>query len=316
MTKKATIFIPVYNGENDHLNETLEAISRQKTDFDWDLFIIDSGSKDASVSIIKNYCSNHENSRMMEIPNSDYSHGETRQRAAELSEGEIMVYLSQDAIPADENWLKEMVEPFSISDDIVAVLGRQIPRSNCFPLQKQDINNVFNSQGIPGAVTLHDKYSNDLGRAKFYSDVCSAARRDILVSKIPYQSVNYAEDQAFGKDVIESNYIKAYTGKGAVIHSNDIRRFEYKGRIVDEYLGLKKAGVEFTKPKKRDLLNMVIRGGLQDMLFSLRDREYSKKQKFYFFITAPIYRYNRWKGIVEAYDNNANNSLENNKKRF
>ena len=48
---KATVFIPVYNGERDHLEETLSALYRQVTDFKWDVLITDSGSSDNSVAI-------------------------------------------------------------------------------------------------------------------------------------------------------------------------------------------------------------------------------------------------------------------------
>lgn len=55
---KATVFIPVYNGERDHLEETLSALYRQVTDFKWDVLITDSGSSDNSVAIINNFLKN------------------------------------------------------------------------------------------------------------------------------------------------------------------------------------------------------------------------------------------------------------------
>ena len=44
----------------------------------------------------------------------------------------------------------------------------------------------------------------------FYSDVNSAARKDILTGEVPYRDVSYAEDQLLGRDVISAGYIKAY----------------------------------------------------------------------------------------------------------
>ena len=239
---KATIFIPVYNGEKDHLKETLEAVYNQKVDFNWNLLIIDSGSRDKSLEIIKSYEQKHKNLILKQIPNTEYSHGGTRQKAAEISEGEIMVYLSQDAIPADKNWLLNMVKPFEINPKIAGVPGKQVPRNYCFPLQKRDIDAVFNAQGPADAITIYDSSSKDRNKASFYSDVCSAARRSILIEDVPYQSISYSEDQAFGKDIINKGYLKVYAGKATVVHSNDIQLSEYKGRIFDECLGLEKAG--------------------------------------------------------------------------
>ena len=315
MTKnKATIFLPVYNGERDHLRETLEAIFSQKADFSWNVYAIDSGSKDGSVKILREFSKKYNNFRFSEIPNKEYSHGGTRQKAAEESDGEIMVYLSQDAIPVDKNWLKNIVAPFEISRKVAGVLARQVPRDYCFPLQKKDINNVFAAQGVAGAVTLYDKNSEDHGRASFYSDVCSAARREILVEKVPYRNISYSEDQAFGKDIIERGFIKVYADNARVNHSNDIRLSEYKGRIVDEFLGLEKTGIKLAKPSRKNLFREITFAAMSDMKFTLKDRQYSRKQKLYYFVTAPIFRFKRWSGMNAAFKHEEKYSLEESRK--
>lgn len=311
---KATIFIPVYNGEHDHLSETLTMVFNQKTDFPWNVLVIDSGSKDNSVRIVREFADKHKNLSIHEIPNVEYSHGATRQKAAEISNGEIMVYLSQDAVPANDSWLKNIIKPFDISKNVAGVLARQVPRSYCFPLQKQDINNVFNAQGVDGAVTVYDKESNDRGRAMFYSDVCSAARRDVLVGNVPYRSVSYAEDQAFGRDIINKGYIKAYTSIAYVNHSNDIRLSDYRGRILDEFLGLEESGATLKKPSLKRLAHELTVSAFRDACWSLKDSQYSKKQKLYYFITAPIFRLARWQGQALAFRHKNNHSLEKTKK--
>lgn len=301
---KATVFIPVYNGENDHLEDTLTALFSQSTTFNWNVLIIDSGSSDRSVDIINKFKKDNKNIIFKQIPNEEYSHGGTRQKAAEISEGEIMVYLSQDAIPANDRWLSEMVRPFSISSKIVGVLGRQSPRPTCFPLQKYDIINVFNQQGVNDAITLYDRYSANQGSAMFYSDVCSAARRENLLEDIPYRNISYAEDQAFGQDIIKKGYIKAYVGQGVVIHSNDISLREYKNRIYDENIGLEKTGIILNNPKLRDLVKALTKDSIKDIILTIKDKEYSFKRKIYFILTAPIFRYNRWKGAKMAFMKN------------
>ena len=311
---KATVFIPVYNGEDDHLRETLNALFSQETNFKWNVLIIDSGSKDRSIDIINEFKNKNKNLVFKQIPNSEYSHGGTRQKAAEMSDGEIMVYLSQDAIPANDNWLSEMVEPFDISERVAAVLGRQIPRPTCFPLQKYDIISVFRHQGVDEAITLYDKNSPNYDVATFYSDVCSAARRSVLISDTPYRNISYAEDQAFGRDIINNGYIKAYAGRGVVIHSNDIKLHEYRGRIIDETMGLEKAGVKISKPSLRDLFRGVIKSAFKDIIMTIRDHNYSLKRKIYYVVTAPLFRYYRWSGARLAYVKKTNLSLERSKK--
>lgn len=65
---KATVFIPVYNGENDHLEETLTALYQQETDFSWDVIITDSESSDNSVAIIERFAEQYGNLQLVKLP--------------------------------------------------------------------------------------------------------------------------------------------------------------------------------------------------------------------------------------------------------
>lgn len=230
----ATVVIPVFNGADDHLAETLQATLQQRLDQPYEVLAIDSGSSDDSVSILQSFAATYPNLRTVEIPNSEFSHGGTRQWAAELSNGKYVVYLSQDAIPADEQWLSKMIAGFSYGDKVGGVLGRQKPRPDCFPAQKLEIDRAFGSQGLPDQYSVFDSSFPNQKFARFYSDVCSAAPRDLLLGPLPYRPVNYAEDQAFGIDLIENGYQKVFAGPAVVIHSNDVRLRDYARRMSDE----------------------------------------------------------------------------------
>lgn len=299
---KATVFIPVYNGENDHLEETLTALYNQKTDFEWNVLIIDSGSSDNSVKIIRKFHDKYNNLTLKEIDKSEYSHGGTRQLAAEISDGEYMVYLSQDAVPYNQNWLTEMLKPFEISEKIVAVLARQKPRDYCFPAMKYDINAVFNEQGIEDAVTVWTRtISEQIGtytKESFYSDVCSAAPRLFLVNEIGYKPVKYSEDYEYGKDIIDAGYYKAYNGRAIVEHSNDVFLKDYKKRIFDETYNVR---LNSGAPESRISLWYVTRQSLKATLKDLpkifKDKDYSFKKKLYWSVVNSLFHIEKWRGI-------------------
>lgn len=299
---KATVFIPVYNGEHDHLEETLTALYQQETDFSWDVLITDSGSKDNSVAIIERFAAQHGNLKLIHLDKSEYSHGGTRQMAAEVSEGEIMVYLSQDAVPANPHWLAEMVAPFALNDKIVAVLGRQEPRQICFPAMKYDIRAVFNEQGSSDAITLWTRTNPDqLGhytKESFYSDVCSAAPREFLVNTIGYRPVRYSEDYEYGKDVLDAGYIKAYNGKAVVEHSNDVLLSEYKKRIFDETYNVRvNSGARESHLSVLYITKQIVKGVLKDTPKILADSDYSWKRKLYWSVINPLFHLEKWRGI-------------------
>lgn len=299
---KATVFIPVYNGENDHLEETLTALYNQKTDFEWNVLIIDSGSSDNSVKIIRKFHDKYNNLTLKEIDKSEYSHGGTRQLAAEISDGEYMVYLSQDAVPYNQNWLTEMLKPFEISEKIVAVLARQKPRDYCFPAMKYDINAVFNEQGIEDAVTVWTRtISEQIGtytKESFYSDVCSAAPRLFLVNEIGYKPVKYSEDYEYGKDIIDAGYYKAYNGRAIVEHSNDVFLKDYKKRIFDETYNVRlNSGAPESRMSFWYVTRQSLKATLKDLPKILKDKDYSFKKKLYWSVVNSLFHFEKWRGI-------------------
>jgi len=300
-TPYATIFIPTYYGE-DYLDELLHQVFSQKVDFTYEVLVYDTSSKDATPQIIEKYAQQHKNLRYKTISKAEYGHGKTRRDAAYDAKGEIIVYLSQDAIPAHEKWLYEMVNPFSLNERIVGVVGKQDPRPWCVPMLKNEIKAVFNNMGANLGLSLYynDYFINEQSQydfISFYSDVNSAARRSVLTGDIPYKPVTYAEDQLFGRDIIDANYIKAYSPRGNVIHSNDIRLRDYKARLFDETLGLRKVGIPVDVPSIRLVVRIILKGSLKDVVRIFRDHDYSWKRKIYWLVLNPFYYIEKWRGI-------------------
>ncbi|HFI2472934.1 TPA: glycosyltransferase family A protein [Streptococcus suis] len=298
---KATVFIPVYNGERDHLEETLSALYRQVTDFKWDVLITDSGSSDNSVAIINYFSEKYGNLRLLHLSKEEFSHGKTRQMAAEISQGEIMVYLTQDAVPHNEQWLAEMVRPFAMHSDIVAVLGNQKPRHYCFPAMKYDILAVFNEQGVSDSLTvwqrLDESQRGKYTKESFYSDVCSAAPRRFLTEKIGYRPVAYSEDYEYGKDILDAGYIKVYNAKAIVEHSNDVRLSEYRRRIFDETYNVRLNSGITNKVSIFSVVTNVFKASLKDSVKIISDKDYNWKRRMYWLLVNPLFHIEKWRGI-------------------
>jgi rhamnosyltransferase len=298
----ATIAILTFNGEKD-IDEILAKVSEQKLDDEFEVLVIDSGSTDQTLDIIKK----HKKVILHEIPNSEFGHGKTRQLAAKLAKGEFVVYLTHDAIPATESWLYEMLRPFEMNPKIVGVLGRQQPRLGCIPLIKYDIIGVFKGFGPQFGTTIFYKDTfidsqSVYDAVAFYSDSNSAARKSALLGEIPYQDVDYAEDQVFGRDILENGYYKAYAPRGVVFHSNEIRISEYRNRIFDEYLGLRKVGIMVEKPSMYATLKLILKGSLLDSFRIIKDPEYKIGAKIRWLFINPIVHIEKWIGMRKALD--------------
>jgi rhamnosyltransferase len=283
-----TIAILSYNGEA-YLEQILEAIARQDYSGSVEVLVIDSGSTDATLDIV----ARHPEVRLHQIPNEQFGHGKTRNLAAQLARGDYVAYLTHDAVPADEHWLTELLAPFELFPRVEAVVGRQVARRGCVPILKYEIDRVFETQGpefgttVTYATGAFDRNPHYWLPGAFYSDVNSAARRSFLLETIQYRDVDYAEDQLFGRDVLDKGYHKAYAARGAVEHSNDLSYREYKKRIFDEIVGLRASGAVVPPPTSG--FRRFVRAVVLDPADILQDPDFTTGRKLYWLLVNPFF---------------------------
>lgn len=289
-----TVFIPTFNAD-PYLDEILRAIEQQIFEGTFEVLIIDSGSTDKTLEIIDRYPS----VRLHSIPNSEFGHGKTRNLAASLARGTYIAFLTHDAIPASPYWLHELISPLGKDGfGAVAVMGKQIPRKNCVPMLKYEIEGVFKRLGPDSGTTLfYSKPSltstKDLNELIFYSDVNSATIRNFLIHKIPFQEVSYSEDMAFAEEVITQGYIKAYAPQAAVIHSNDLNLREYGLRTFDEVVGMRKIGKNIPKQNLIKMLGLLFLGALGDSVKIILDNDFVLRNKLYWLTTNPMFHFQK-----------------------
>ena len=293
----ATVVVLTYNGER-YLRDLLAAVASQRLDGAVETLVIDSGSTDATLAIIADF----PQVRLVQIPNAEFGHGRTRNRAAHEATGRYVAYLTHDAVPAHDRWLYELLKPFELNERVAAVMGSQIPRPWCFPLLKYEINAVFEGFGPGFGTTLFydDEFITSEGvrnAVTFYSDVNSAARRDVLTGPVPYQDVSYAEDQLFGRDVIAAGLMKAYAPRASVVHSNDLTLAEYDERMAEETMGQREVGIDVAVPSVPVVGRMMARGIVRDSVRLVRDGDFSWRRKLYYLVVGPLYHLQKWRGV-------------------
>ncbi len=270
----ASVVLLTFNGER-YLGEVLDSVFKQKTSFQYEVIVIDSGSTDTTLEIVRSYPVN-----LHQIPNSEFNHGETRNLGARLARGRFVAYLTQDATPADEHWLQHLVDAFDLSPKVGAVYGLHIPRPDCDPVTKRDLEEFFKMMGPKDQATVQyikegeegqHEYQENEGIIGFYSDVDSCLRKSVW-KEIPYQALDYAEDQAFGREILKAGYGKVYEPRAAVIHSHSYPLLRYFRRQFDEYRGLRQSigfvqNSGFTK-----VLLGTLKGGWVDSRYILRQK--------------------------------------------
>lgn len=292
-----TVAVLTYNGDR-YLRDLLKAVFAQRLDGAFEVLVIDSGSTDDTLAIVAQF----PRVRLVQIPNSEFGHGRTRNLAAHLAKGRFVAYLTHDAVPESKTWLYELLKPFDISPRVAAVMGSQSPRWNCVPLLKYEIRSVFAGFGPRFGTSLFydDAFiQSDAVRhaVTFYSDVNSAARRDLLTAGLPYRDVSYAEDQLLGMDLIEAGYVKAYAPRAAVVHSNDLSLREYDERLEAETRGQREVGIDVAVPGISVVARMVLVGVIKDSVRIVRDRQYSRRMKLRYLVVNPLFHVQKWRGV-------------------
>ncbi|HEY4226641.1 MAG TPA: glycosyltransferase [Pseudolysinimonas sp.] len=294
MAPRFTVVVPTYNGEK-YLDALLAAVELQEVDGELEILVVDSGSTDGTLGIV----ASHARVRLLTIPNSEFSHGGTRAFAARESTGDLIAFLTQDAVPQSTHWLAELAAPFSLSPRVGLVTGRQQPRPTAFPLQKYEIIGSFAALGPPWGTSLAGSVDGspvdtDHETAGFHSDVNAMVRRDLVLGAVPFQPVGYSEDMLMADDLLQAGLLKAYAGRATVEHSNDLTRAQYGRRIFDEVVGLRRIGVPQPPISRGAVAVRALRGAVGDTIRIARDGEYSAAQKVRWWLLNPGYHLKKW----------------------
>lgn len=205
----ASVVIRTYNEER-WIGTCLERIFSQEFEGDFEVIIVDSGSKDKTVEIARQF-----NTKIFDLPG-PFIAGWAINFGIERSGGEYIVILSAHAIPIGEKWMNNLIRNFN-ERKVAGVYGRQIPLPDCNPLDARGLTEQFGTERKIQAKTF------------FFSNANSAIRRSIW-REIPFDSrAKASEDQWWAKRVLERGYVIVYEPSAAVMHShNETLRQAYR----------------------------------------------------------------------------------------
>lgn len=253
----ATVAIPVKDGAR-YLAEVLDAVLAQRGDFELETVVIDSGSSDGSQRIAR-----RTGVELIEIAPHEFGHGRTRNLAIERSAGEVVAFLTQDATPAGEGWLERLLGCFGLDERVGAAFGPHLPRPGASPMVARELREHFDAMAPEGHRVLQCA-----GEEAFFSNVNSAVSRRAF-EVVRFRDLEYAEDQAFARDLLEAGLCKVYDPGAGVLHSHDYSPAQFRRRYFDEYRGLRRS-LGHTEPLRPSILARRVATGVQ------ADREFMR----------------------------------------
>lgn len=213
-----SVIIPTKNGAR-YLDETLERVFAQRINAKFEVIIIDSGSRDETLEIAARHPV-----RLHTIAPEQFNHGGTRNLGARIAEGKLLVFLTQDATPANDQWLHHLTEPFARMDRLAACGSRQLPRPDCNPIVAGRLENLL-PVGADREVVKYRPQKKDLlpdpTRIIFLSNV-SACYRASLLRQYPFETTDFGEDAQWELKILARGYATMFQPKSMVYHSHNL----------------------------------------------------------------------------------------------
>jgi rhamnosyltransferase len=223
-TLRVGLVIPTLNA-GERWNECLRAVAAQ-TLRPHRSIVVDSASTDGTVSLAESA-----GFEVISIERRQFNHGGTRQWAAEiLVDCEIVVFLTQDAIPANDTAFAEIVGAFG-DPEVAVAYGRQLPHLGATPIEAH--SRIFNygkstqKKNARAAQQIHTK-------AFFCSNSFAAYRKSALTDLGGFRrDLILGEDMEFAARAIKAGYANLYCATATVYHSHDYTFLQTLRRYFD-----------------------------------------------------------------------------------
>ncbi len=223
-----SLIIPTLNAEK-YMEPLLDALKQQTLQPD-EIIVVDSESNDNTVEI----CNGYEGVRVLPVLRKEFDHGRTRDLALRESKGDIVVFMTHDAKPADQYFLENLINYLNSDLELAVVSGRQLAREDATEMER--LVREFN---YPPESNIRSK--NDLSKygikTYYCTDVCAAYRRDIYLELGGFDyPLKTNEDMFYAAKAINAGYKVGYAANAMVVHSHNFTlKQQYKRNYIQGF---------------------------------------------------------------------------------
>ncbi len=257
-----SILIPTYQAE-PLLGALLGRLHSQHLSH-YEIIVVDSSSTDRTMEIAKSF-----GVQTYVIPKQQFDHGGTRTYMGKLAKGDVLVYLTQDALPMHDETVTTLVSGLLADKQIGAAFGRQDPHKDATPFARH--LRAFNYPPESCERTFQDRSRYGI-KSLFCSNSFAAYRRNALEAVGWFkEGLLMGEDMHACAKMLRQGFHIAYVAEAAVFHSHnyslrqefkryfDLGSFFRKERwILQEYGTAEDEGLRFIRSE----LSFLIRSGL------------------------------------------------------
>ncbi len=248
------------------LRQTLPALDAQNYK-NWELIVIDSGSNDGSVELLRSAKPAH----LIQISPDQYNPSRVLNHGMHLAASDLAVFLNADATPQGPDWLSPLVSALQLPG-VAAVFGRQISRPDCRAVYAHDYERCFPRASHPWK--------------EFFSMASSGLRKEIWLERGFNERLQYSEDDELARWCRAQGYGVEYVPGSVAMHSHNYTPAQARKRSFGEgralaavwehdngsYPWWHRVLLGWLNDARRDLLYCAKRGRFQEFPHALRIR--------------------------------------------
>ncbi|MCR4738666.1 MAG: glycosyltransferase family 2 protein [Lachnospiraceae bacterium] len=225
---RVDVCIPVYR-PGEKFEKLLYMLSRQTVKIS--VLICMYTREDSEDSYERRDIDGHSlNIKVREIDKKDFDHGRTRNEAAKCSDADVIIFMTDDAIPRDEKLIENLLKGLSY-DNTAVCYARQLPSENSSLTER--FSREFN-YGDESLLKSEEDIKTMGIKAFFCSNVCAAYRKDIFDRLGGFTDTTiFNEDMIFARKVLDNGYRIRYEADAGVIHSHDYTNMQQLKRNFD-----------------------------------------------------------------------------------
>lgn len=216
----ASVVIRCYN-EANHIGRLLDGLRSQEFD-DFETVVVDSGSTDGTLEIVKEH-----DVTLVHIPQEEFSFGRSLNLGCSQTRGEYLVFISAHCYPMGSDWLMNLIDAFR-DPKVAAVYGLQRGIASSHFSERQ----VFR--------TWFPEFSESRQNNPFSNNANCAIRRELWEIHRYDEELTGLEDVAWAQAVMREGWWISYRADAGVVHVHDESPNQIRNRYRREAITFQK----------------------------------------------------------------------------
>lgn len=258
MSKIVSIIIRTYN-EEKHIDTLLNKIYTQ--DFKKDMLevvIVDSGSEDNTLEIIKKYPI-----KLVQITPEEFTFGYSLNEGIKVASGKYMLMISAHCYPINDKWISKMIEPFEEDKNIAVVYGKQ----RGYDTTKYSEHQLFK--------TWFPNDKNGKQKDPFCNNANCAIRKSLWEIYNYDEKLTGLEDLDWANVMYKKGYDIYYQSEVGVYHIHEEKYKQVYNRYKREAIALKNIFPD-TKFNFIDFITMFLSNLLTDLYSAFKENKFKE----------------------------------------